>query len=117
MSSSIAGRNTNLYSHYENQRGWSSGTRESIYLKPHLYHSWAFALRTLHPTTDTLAQPCSLLFYSQQPETGNSLDVCQQMECYRMDYYSTGDRETQRDRETETERMNRRKEIMKFEDE
>ena len=29
-----------------------------------LYHSWTYTQSMLHPSTRTLAQPCSLLFYS-----------------------------------------------------
>ena len=32
---------------------------ESLYLKTQLYHSWAYAQRTLYHTTWTLAQLCS----------------------------------------------------------
>lgn len=50
--------------------------RMAIYLfqDPAIPHSQ----RMPHPTTETLAQPYSLLIYPQQPETGNTLDVPQQ---------------------------------------
>jgi hypothetical protein len=41
--------------------GGSSGSWE--YLKVQLYHPWAYIQRMLHPTTETLAQPRSLLLY------------------------------------------------------
>ena len=45
----------------------------NIYLKIQLYHSW----RICHPTTRTLIQLYSQQLFSQQPETGNNLDVPQ----------------------------------------
>ena len=45
-----------LVSRFGSQCGGSSENWELTYRKPPLYHSWAFIQRTLHPTTETLAQ-------------------------------------------------------------
>lgn len=50
--------NVNWCGHHGNQDGGSSKsrTRTSILLS---YHSWTYFLKTLYPTTDILAHPCS----------------------------------------------------------
>lgn len=42
-------------------------------------HSLAYAQRPWHPTPHTLAQPCSLLLYSQQQGNVNNLRALQQL--------------------------------------
>lgn len=57
---------------------WFPGSWEWIYLKIKLCHSWTYIQRSLWPTTETLAQLCSMLFYSKQSELANILDAHQQ---------------------------------------
>jgi hypothetical protein len=54
---SIASARANLFSHYGNQCGNSSGRWEWVYSKSQLYHTWTYNQRMCQPTTDT----CSTL--------------------------------------------------------
>ena len=72
----IACGSRNLYSHYRNQCGGSSGRWELTYLKIQLY---PYMQRILHSTIRTLTLPCSLLLYSLYAEIRINLDVPQEM--------------------------------------
>ena len=72
---SLADRSANLYNHFRNQFGVFSENCKQLYLKTQLYHSWGYTQKLLNHATRTLVQQCSQQFYSQQPETGNKLDV------------------------------------------
>jgi hypothetical protein len=56
-----------------------SKIKNRIAIYPEPYHCWANVQATPYPTTEFLAHAWSLLLYSQQQGTWNSLDVHQQM--------------------------------------
>lgn len=72
----IACGSRNLYSHYRNLCGGSSGRWELTYVKIQLY---PHTQRIFHPTIRTLMLPCSLLLYSLYSEIRINLDVPQQI--------------------------------------
>jgi hypothetical protein len=57
--SSTAGGSADLYNHSGNQCGGFSEDWGEFYLKTHLHHSWAHALKMLHHPTRTVVQLCS----------------------------------------------------------
>jgi hypothetical protein len=66
---------------------------ESIYLKIQLYYSWTYTQRTFHATSETFAQPYSLLLLFIIARNGTQPNIPQQRikkmwYIYPMEYYS-----------------------------
>lgn len=73
----ITGGTSNSYRYHGNQCDHFSERWKSTYLNIQLYLFRTYVQRMLHPTTETPAQPYSLLLYSQQSGFGHNLDVPQ----------------------------------------